>query len=321
MRRPALLAAAASVALTLGAVPASAGPDVNPGPRLSVPIATLDAALVCGGGDPDRATVLLIPGTTVAPEEAFGWNYLPAFDLDGRTSCTVELPDRAMADIQIAAEYVVHAIRTLRARSDRPIAIVGWSQGGMVGRWALKYWPDTRGMVEDLIGLAPSNHGTQLADVLCHPDCVPAIWQQRTGSAFLAALNDGPETWPGIDYTVVYSHTDGVIVPPESSKLTTGQGTITNVAVSDVCPGRTIDHVGLASHDPIAQALVFDALAHPGPAAPERIARAVCAALFQPGVRPDVFAVHYARELAAIGATLLLTGHSPTEPDLAPYAH
>jgi triacylglycerol esterase/lipase EstA (alpha/beta hydrolase family) len=220
----------------------------------------------------------------------------------------------------VAAEYVVFAIRTMRARTGEQISLVGHSQGGMIGRWALKYWPDTRRMVDDLVGMAPSSHGTELANALCSPDCAPAIWQQRSGSAFLTALNTGPETWPGISYTVVYSLTDGVIVPPESSKLTTGQGRIANISISEACPGRTIDHIGLGTHDPITYALVSDALNNPGPAALDRFAGAACTELLQPGVNREFFAVHLARAEAAVAATLLLTPHVPAEPELAPYA-
>ena len=30
----------------------------------------------------------------------------------------------------------------------------------MIPRWALRFWPDTRVMVDHVVGLSPSNHGT-----------------------------------------------------------------------------------------------------------------------------------------------------------------
>lgn len=308
-------------ALVLGALPPAAAADrSDTGPPLSVHPNNLASALVCTAGDPGLAPVLLIPGTTLDPEVNFGWNYEQAFLLERRTFCTVELPDRAMADIQVAAEYVVFGIRSLRARTGQQVSLVGHSQGGMIGRWALKYWPDTRRMVDDVVGMAPSSHGTDVAEWMCNPDCAPAIWQQRTGSAFMAALNAGPETWPGISYTVVYSLTDGILVPAESAMLTTGQGAIANIEVSEACPGRTVDHTGLGTYDPITHALVTDALNNPGPASLTRFDDAVCSEVLQPGVNQAFFGFHYSRALSSIAATVLLTPHVPAEPKLASYA-
>jgi triacylglycerol esterase/lipase EstA (alpha/beta hydrolase family) len=320
MRRGLVLGALVA-ALVLGAVPtsaAAAGHDT--GPALSVSPAALDKSLACTGGDARKTPVLLVPGTTVEPEENFGWNYVQAFLLEKRPFCTVTLPDRSMADIQVAAEYVVHAIRTMHAHSRGRISVVGHSQGGMIGRWALKYWPDTRAMIDDLIGLAPSNHGTLLAEAMCRPDCAPAIWQQRTSADFMTALNAGPETWPGISYTVVYSPTDGVIVPPEASKLTTGQGKIANIAVNQACDDHYTDHLSLGTYDPVAYGLVADALSHPGPASLVSFDRGACSDQFQPGVNKEFFAVNGGRAFSAVAATILLTPHVPADPQTAPFA-
>lgn len=300
--------------------PAVAAPNPDPGPPLSTFTSWLDKNLLCAEGDADKATVLLLPGTTVNTDENFGWNYAQAFHLDQRPFCTLDLPDRTMGDIQVAAEYVVAAIRAVYRDSGHKIAILGHSQGGMISRWALKYWPDTRGMVDDLIGMAPSNHGSDQASLLCSPDCAPAIWQQRTGSAFMTALNAGPETWPGISYSVIYSLTDGIIVPAESSKLTTGQGAIANIVASEACPGRSPDHLSLGTHDPVTYALVEDALNHAGPASMERFDDSFCTAVFQPGVNQAFAALHFSRATSAVAATILLTPHVAAEPELAPYA-
>lgn len=88
--------------------------------------------------------------------------------------------------MQTPAEYVVQAIRTVYARVGRRIAILGGSQGASLPRWALRFWPDTRAMVADEIGLGGSNHGGRGVAYLCLPDtavrlgvgCAPALWQQ-----------------------------------------------------------------------------------------------------------------------------------------------
>ena len=121
--------------------------------------------------DPARPAILLIPGTTLTPETSFSWNWFKALDALDRAYCTIELGDHGMNDIQDSAQVVAYGIReTYRRSGNRRIQVLGHSQGGMISRWAFKYWPETRGMVEDLVGWAPSNHGT----VTARPNCVPS---------------------------------------------------------------------------------------------------------------------------------------------------
>ena len=91
------------------------------------------------------------------------------------------MPYHTLGDIQTAGEYLVYAIRTEYAMAHRRIAVLGHSQGGMSMRWALRFWPDTRAMVDDVIGMAPDNHGTRARRPACQPGrttCVAAQWQQ-----------------------------------------------------------------------------------------------------------------------------------------------
>jgi pimeloyl-ACP methyl ester carboxylesterase len=106
-----------------------------------------------------RKPVLFLHGTFVDPALNFWWNYQRVFDVDQRPYCLLTKPHRAAGDIQISAEYVVYAIRTMHRRSGRKVDIIGHSQGGMIGRWATRFWPDTRPMVDDIVRLAPSNPG------------------------------------------------------------------------------------------------------------------------------------------------------------------
>jgi len=300
------------------------------GPRLRVPAARLDRSLTCSG-DPRRSTgrpVLLVPGTTLEPGVNFSWNYAKVFTEQGRAWCAVRLPAFATGDIQVAAEYVTHAIRTLHRRAGQKISVIGHSQGGMVPRWSLKFWPDTRAMVDDLVGLAPSNHGTILAPVVCAATCQPAIWQQAPRSAFLTTLNAGGETLDGISYTQVWSATDEVVVPnvpgvpgvPPSSRLTTGRGAISNIPVQSVCPVSVAEHLSVGTSDPVGYAAVVDALGHRGPAEAARLDRAVCTQGIFPGIDPVTFPLR-AAELGTTAATsLALQPRTQAEPRLRAYA-
>jgi hypothetical protein len=268
--------------------------------------------------------ILLVPGTTLDPQIGYSWNYERAFSHRHWPWCAVTLPGEAMGDIQVAAEHVVYAIRHVHRLAHRRVDILGYSQGGMVPRWALKYWPGTRRDVNDYVGIDPSNHGTLDAGPVCATSCAPSIWQQRDTAAFLAALNTGPETWRGINYTVVYSHTDEVVVPNTSAKgssaLHTGRGRIRNIAVQDICAADASEHLAMGTYDPVAYAVAIDAFTHRGPAAASRVPRAVCAESFQPGVDPSKFAGNYARYAIHIATVLNNSPRTDAEPKLAPYA-
>ncbi|MCW2867489.1 MAG: lipase [Marmoricola sp.] len=316
------------VALLLpGLLLVSAGTAQASGPRLSVPPSTLAASLTCHGdlAGAAKRPVLLVPGTTLTPSLNYAWNYEKVFTAQRRPWCAVTLPGHAMGNIAVAAEHVVHAIRTMHTRAHRRISVVGFSQGGMVPRWALKYWPDTRAMVVDLVGLDPSNHGTLDAYPACAVGgCAPAIWQQQTGSAFLRALNAGAETWAGISYTQVYTATDEVVVPNfgpwASSRLGTGAGRRANISVQSICPVHVSEHLSMGTSDPVGYALVIDALTHAGPASAARISRTVCLRDVFPGIDRATYPAHMAQVTATAGQQLLTAPKVPAEPALPAYA-
>jgi len=272
---------------------AAYAPLDRPGPALEVPRAQLDGALQCTPGiaGATRAPVLLSPATGVTAEQNYSWNYERSLSARGIPWCRVTMPQRTLGDIQVAAEYLVQSIRTMHARSGRRVAIIGHSQGGMSMRWALRFWPDTRSMVDDVIGFAGSNHGTEAGGPgLCSNGCTPASWQQGSTSSCIAALNSLTESFGGISYTEVYTHTDEVVTPNQddsgSSSLRNGGGRITNVATQDICPADVQEHLQIGTTDPVAYALAMDALDNDGPADEARIDRAVCAQPYQPGVDP-----------------------------------
>ncbi len=92
--------------------------------------------------------------------------------------CHVTFPDLTTADIQVSAEYLVYGLRREYKLAGRKVAIYGISQGGLISRFALTYWPDLRRKVGDLFSAAGTQHGTDIDFGGCAGGCAPAIWQQ-----------------------------------------------------------------------------------------------------------------------------------------------
>ena len=140
---------------------AAAAPAGALGPALATPAADLDRAVRCplafsGAHEP----VLFVHGTAGRSEDHWALGYQKILPDLGFDVCTVRLPELALGDIQIATEYVVHAVRAIAAASGKQVDVVGYSQGGLEPRWAVKYWPDVQAAVDDIVTLASPHHGT-----------------------------------------------------------------------------------------------------------------------------------------------------------------
>ena len=304
-----------TVALTvalLASAPARAAAD----PPLATPRAQLAAALTCPSAftHPSHEPVLLVHGTGLDANESWSWNYAKVLPPAGFDTCAVTLPDDALGDIQVATEYVVHAIEHIHDATGRKVDVITHSQGGMEGRWAVRFWTKARDDVDDLVLLASPNHGIAAADLCAGSgNCWPAVWQMATASNFLAALNRD-ETPGAISYTNLYSLTDELVEPSSTVPLDGAS----NVAVQDVCP-RPVHHGGLLDDAP-TYALVIDALTHAGGTDPSRIDTAVCAQPFAPGISAtDAIA---GNAMLYSDAAQAFSAHDgvPEEPPLRPYA-
>jgi triacylglycerol lipase len=314
-------AAAGVVVLALGATDARASVSARanpPGPALTTSARTLAAALSCprgvGGG---RRSVLLVPGSLGNPAFVFSAGFERLLRANRFAVCAVSLPDAAFGDIQIEAEYVVASIRKMAARSGRQVSVVGVSQGGMLPRWALKWWPDVRSLVGDVIGLAPGNHGSPVLAAACNAPCPPATRQQIPGSRFLAALNRGDETPGRLPYSVISSATD-FNIPPPSPNLR-GESDDSNTQVQAICPGRNVDH-GHITYDAVAIALVLDALRHAGPARGSRVPNTTCARKYARHIDQAEVDRQMAAANAYLGANYGRAGLTTAEPALKRYA-
>lgn len=307
--------------LALASMPGSAvafegefAPLDRKGPRLPVPKEKLRASVECSDDvlAARRAPVLLLAGTGVDTKSNFSWNWEQLLAARGIPHCTSDQPGRRstnLTDIQTRGYYLTYAVRYVYRLAGRKIALMGHSQGGMVSRLPLRFWPDTREKVDDVIGFAGPNHGTTLADG-DRPD-VPAGHQQATDSKFIPALNSRAETFRGISYTEIFTELDEQSTPPAQASSVSGSGRITNVATQEICPLDPYEHLGVGTLDPVAAALALDALDHDGPAAPARIDRSVCNQPYMAGFDP----LTDTPEMLAAAGQVAQSSLAPTVPE------
>jgi hypothetical protein len=311
------LAALLAIAMS-GAGIATAGTGDHPGPALTTEPDLLDAALSCPGGvRGEKAPVLLVPGAGGDPVTVFAAGLEPVLRGKDYPYCTLTLPGAGLTDLQVQAEYVVASVRAIQARSGRPVSLIGVSSGGMLLRWAVKWWPDVRSLVGDVIGIAPSNHGFDFAAPLCAGPCPPATRQQKPDSKFFEMLNSEDETPGRLPYSVISSADDGTVSPPLPDL--DGDRDDSNTQIQAVCPGREVNHAHLG-FDAVALGLALDGLRHDGPARSRRIPSSICSRTYPPGVDASEVEEQIAAGAAHVAANWSRAGLTEIEPPLRSYA-
>jgi triacylglycerol lipase len=210
--------------------------------------------------------VVLVHGTF--GDMTVSWNLIsPKLKQDGYCVFALDYGNRATGPIEDSAAQLRDFVnRVLAATHAKRVSLVGHSQGGMMPRYYIKFLGGA-GKVDDLIGLAPSNHGTSNpgALVLNAVGVCYSCGQQATGSAFLTKLNAGDETPGNVAYTNVETRNDEVVLPYTSAFLSGGN--TTNVLLQDRCPLDVSEHLSII-YDPVALRWIENALARKGPADP-----------------------------------------------------
>ena len=234
--------------------------------------------------------VILVHGTF--GDMTVSWNlFSPALKNAGYCVFALDLVNRGMAPIDQSADKLSAFIDEVLAETGAAqVSLVGHSQGGMLARYVAK----SRGklaVVDDIVGLAPSSHGTTnpLAPGVAGLGCA-ACAEQAAGSAFMAKVNTPPEAPGPPSYTVISTRYDEVVTPYRSQAL---EGA-TNVVLQDQCAADVTDHVGII-YDPIALEWTLNALGRPGPADP-----AFVSACADGGGAPPFAAI--SRKRATVGA-------------------
>ncbi|MER6090154.1 esterase/lipase family protein [Streptomyces bluensis] len=158
--------------------------------------------------------------------------------------------------------------KVLAATGAAETDLVGHSQGGMMPRYYLKFLGGAA-EVNALVGIAPSNHGTNLGGLTELLDyfpgaedlistATPALADQIVGSAFLTKLNAGGDTVPGVTYTVIATKYDEVVTPYRSQFL--DGPNVRNVVIQDLCAADLSEHAAIGLLDRIAFHEVTNAL-------------------------------------------------------------
>jgi triacylglycerol esterase/lipase EstA (alpha/beta hydrolase family) len=214
--------------------------------------------------------VVLVNGTFETMEK--NWVTMSPY-LAGKGYCVFAFNygNRATGPIGKSARHLRRFVNRVRHATDRNrVDLVGHSQGGMMPRYYLKFLNGFR-HVDDLVGLAPSNHGTKgviapgTSGALPESDRCRACTQQMAGSRFLRRLNRGGDTVRRVRYTVIVTRFDEVVTPYRSQFLEGPRRRVTNVLLQRKCATDSIEHDQMPN-DPVAQRIVLDALRRVGPA-------------------------------------------------------
>jgi hypothetical protein len=162
--------------------------------------------------------------------------------------------------------------------------VIAWSQGNLDTQWALKYWPSTRELVRDFIGISPDFHGTtnvgqclELFPIL--GGCPPALLQQNYTSNFVETLRSHGGDSAYVPTTTIFSTTDQVVMPQEGFNASAiirdaRRVGVTNAEIQFYCDdkpaGGNVTHEGVL-YNPLAFGLAVDALTHQGPGKVHRL--------------------------------------------------
>ncbi|MFD8806328.1 esterase/lipase family protein [Streptomyces sp. NPDC059597] len=250
----------------------------------TVPAATAHAATAPSSGWNDYSCkpsaahprpVVLVHGTL--GNSVDNWLGLAPY-LEDRGYCVYSLDYGKLAGVPVfyglgpidksAEQLSAFVDKVLASTGAAKADLVGHSQGGMMPRYYLKFLGGAP-KVNALVGIAPSNHGTDLSGLTnllpYFPGAedlikatTPGLADQINGSAFLTKLNAGGDTVPGVHYTVIATKYDEVVTPWRSQYLTGSD--VHNVLLQDLCPLDLSEHLAIGLTDRIAFHEVANAL-------------------------------------------------------------
>lgn len=182
----------------------------------------------------------------------------------GLAGCSID----GLGHIEQSAEELsafVNWVRFITGASK--VDLVGHSQGGMMPNYYMKYLGGAS-KVNELVALAPSNHGTTLDGIatllkefswaselissLGEYIGAPALPEQEEGSAFMNKLfGSGEPLASGVRYVVIETTHDEVVTPYTNAFL--HGSNVTNITIQEQCPEDPVGHIGMFEDSPSLQ--------------------------------------------------------------------
>jgi triacylglycerol esterase/lipase EstA (alpha/beta hydrolase family) len=194
----------------------------------------------------------------------------------GNTTTDPNFPVQATANIRKSAEQLAEEVqRVLDETGADKVILIGHSQGGGI---MPSYYINNLGgaaKVSQLIGIAPSNHGTDV-NGLTYVQKIPvlgpllfrivdlfgAAWtQQAMGSSLQQEVYGNGDTRPGVLYTTIASKFDWVVTPYTQQAL--DGPNVTNIVLQDRYPGYNAGHLGIVFSAPTWDAVLGALAANP----------------------------------------------------------
>jgi hypothetical protein len=186
----------------------------------------------------------------------------------------------ALGHIEKSAEELASFVNTVLSKTKASkVDLVGHSQGGMMPNYYIKFLGGAA-KVNELIGLAPSNHGTTLDGLTTLVEVfpfaseiigglleflgAPSLPEQEESSAFIKKLfGAGEPVVAGVKYVVIETEHDEVVTPYTHAFLS-GSG-VTNILIQSQCPKDPVAHIGMFDDSPSLQNVLNQLSSSPNP--------------------------------------------------------
>lgn len=152
---------------------------------------------------------------------------------------------KGVGPVDESAKRIAEFVKFVKTTTGREkVTLVGHSQGGLIGFYYLKMLQGAA-HVDRFVALAPSVNGTSIAKTPNRDNveyCL-ACADQHPRSALLRELKTGPIAMPNVQYSVLVTKNDKVVVPVENQFVK--EPGVQNIYIQDLLPGKRVSHSGM----------------------------------------------------------------------------
>lgn len=152
---------------------------------------------------------------------------------------------KGVGPVDESAQRIADFVKFVKTTTGRDkVTLVGHSQGGLIGFYYLKMLQGAA-HVDRFVALAPSVNGTSIAKTPNRDNveyCL-ACADQHPRSALLRELKTGPIAMPNVQYSVLATKNDKVVVPVENQFVK--EPGVQNIYIQDLLPGKRVSHSGM----------------------------------------------------------------------------